>query len=182
MRIFTRFLALIAAIAVIATAVIVAVEVSADRLGHQPVILNWHPWLRWAQRNTWNAGSVKVAAGILVLIGLLILITQLWPRRQPRLGIHPAGLHPRTSVALTRKGLADAVEAATQDVDGVRNSHVRLGRRRVAVRITAAGSDRETLSSISEDVRTASQHCLQQLSLARSLRIKVHAKPAKKAA
>jgi hypothetical protein len=181
MRVLNRFLALIAGLAVIAAAVIVAVEVSADRLGDQPVILDWHPWLRWAQRNTWNAASVKIAAGIVALAGLIILLVQLWPRRKARLEIHPDGVHPQTSVALTRKGLAAAVSGATRDVEGVRDGRVRLRRRSIALDVTAEGSDEFTLASLNDTVRSAAQRCLDELAPARSLRMKVRSEPVRRA-
>lgn len=171
MRIFNRFLALIVGLALMAVGVIIMIEVIALAVNAAPVVLNWHAMLRWGQRNTWNAASVKITAGIIGLVGLIILLAQLKRRRPTRLAIHPDGLNATTQVALTRKGLRAAVNASLREVDGVQHSKIKLKRRRVAVRVSPTSSD--AAASVAAAVRSAVTGRLDELALARSFRTSV---------
>ena len=47
------------------------------------------PAYDWARRTTWNAGSVRVACAVLILLGLALLIAELKPARVSRLAADP---------------------------------------------------------------------------------------------
>lgn len=174
MRIFNRFLAFFAALAIVAAAVIVVVEVIAVAVKAQPVIYNWHPILRWTQRNAWDVASVRLTAAIVAAAGLLILLPQLKRRRAPRLKISPAGLPPATDAALTRKGITTTLAASADGVEGVRSSRVTLKRRRVRINVSAAASDRSAAAPLTGAVRSAVGRRLDELELDRSLRTSVN--------
>ncbi len=133
MRVVNRALAVILALAIIAVCVIVIAEVIAHALNHQHVIVDWPAWQRWAERTHWNRAVIKVWSIILIVIGILLLAPQLKRRRVTRLPLETDD--PALDPAVTRGGVAAAVSAAAQDVDGVQSTRTAVTRRRV--RITA---------------------------------------------
>lgn len=146
MRLVNRVLAFLAAVALACLGAGVALEVIAVRLGADPVLVHWPVAYGWAERNTWHAGSVKLVFALTAVAGLILLVSQLKPRRPSRLPI--AADNPATDAALTRRGLAAAIRAAAGEVDGIGDSSVRVRRRRVQVTATSAGASPQTAADL----------------------------------
>lgn len=137
MKVANRLLALILAVGVILAAAIAVIEVTAQRVRHRPVVLNWPGAYDWATRTTWGAAPVLLISIALTVAGLLLLAAQLKPRRPDRLPI--ASADPATDAAITRGGLAHSLQRAVTDVDGVSQAHVTVRRRRTRIRVTTRG-------------------------------------------
>jgi hypothetical protein len=165
-RLANRVLGALLSLALACLGALLIIEVAADRLGDRPVLVNWHPAYRWATHTTWASGSIRVAAGILLVLGLVLLIAELKPARVSRVAADPdqAGA-PGMDTAYTRRGVAAAVRSAATDVDGVRGASVKVGRRKVAVTATAAALDRTAAQALREPVTAATRARLAALSL-----------------
>jgi hypothetical protein len=131
-----RLLALIVGLAVICLAVVVIVEVIAELVGADPVLVDWPAAYAWAQRTTWSDTVVIGVSVLLALVGLALVVAQLWPSKVRRLAVDSPD--PATDASVTRRGLARDVTAAVNEVDGVKPQRVTVGRRRITVRAAAA--------------------------------------------
>src|ERR1700722_4652521 len=136
MRLLNRPLAFILAAALTVAAIIVIIEVIAKGVGHGPLVLHWTTWYHWAKRTHWNQTVIVVWSAILIVIGLLILIIELKPRRVTRLSLRSD--QRATDAAVTRGGLAGTLRAAATRVDGVSAAAVVVRRRRARVSAPAA--------------------------------------------
>jgi len=178
MRLANRVLAALLSLALIVAGVLLIIEVIADRLNHRPAIVHWHRAYDWAKRTTWNAGSVRVTCGVLILLGLLLLIAELKPARVSRLAADPteAGA-AHIDTAYTRRGLAAAIRSAVTRVDGVRGASVKVKRRKVKVAATAAARDRAAARSLRGPISAAVGQRLTSLKLRREPSVSVRVTP-----
>jgi len=134
-RVVNRLLVLIIGLAVIALAIVVIVEVIAELVGADPVLVSWPSAYAWAQRTTWSEAMVLGVSLLLVAAGAALVIFELWRSRVRRLPVDSPD--HATDAAITRRGLARDVTAAVDDVDGVKPERVTVGRGRITVRAVA---------------------------------------------
>lgn len=174
MRVFTRLLAFVVALALLATTVIVIIEVVSARTNNGSVVIHWHSILSWGNRNTWKATSVELASAITAAVGLLILIPQLIPRRPSRLRIHsPEVDSPDTDAALTRKGLTVTIQSAVESVEGISSSRVKVTHHRISVTAQSVVTQPESADELTPQVTEAAQHQVDELGLAPAHRVRV---------
>lgn len=171
MRIANRLVGFVLAAALLAGSVLAIVEIVAYALHADPVVARWPDWTRWASRTAWKATVIRVWAGLIAVLGLLLLIVELKPRRASRVPLNSAT--PATDAALTRKDLADSVKAAALDVDGIRAVTATVKRGRVRVAAAAATHDGIAAGTLKSTVLTATQARLDSLGLARPPRLSV---------
>jgi hypothetical protein len=170
MRIVNRLLAFVVALALAAACVIIIVEVIAARSHSAPLILHWHTILDWARRNTWKATSVELACAITAAAGLLLLLPQIFRRRNSRVLID-AG--PAVDAALTRKGVTVTIRGAVAEVEGIASSRVKVRKRRLKVKaLTTALEGEETVDLQPKVTETVADE-LDGLRLRHPLRLKV---------
>jgi hypothetical protein len=175
MRHINRVLGALLSLAVIVAGVVLIIEVIADRVNHRPQIVYWHPAYDWAKRTTWNAGSVRVACALLILLGLVLLAAELKPARVARLAADPAQAGAGDiDTAYTRRGLAAAIKSAVTGVDGVRSASVKVRRRKVRVAATAAAQDQAAARSLRDPVSAAARERLTALKLRSAPAVSVH--------
>jgi Ni/Fe-hydrogenase subunit HybB-like protein len=176
MRLLNRPLAFTLAAALAVAAIIVIIEVIAKGVDHGPVVLHWTTWYRWAKRTHWNQTVIVVWSAILIVIGLLILLLELKPRRVTRLSLRSD--QPGTDAAVTRGGLAGALRVAATGVDGVSSAAVVIGRRRARVSATAAARGRPATHALTQPVTQAVRDRLDQLDLRHPphLRVRVNSR------
>ena len=175
MRIFNRFLAFILALAVLAVCIVVIVEVIAYAINGEHLIVNWMSWQRWAERTHFNSTVIKVLSIVLIVVGLILLLAELKPRRVTRVGLqsNDAG----TDAAITTKGIAVVAKAATTDVDGISEASASASPRRVTVTATAAERDKAHAQALADPVTAAVQTRLDSLRMQRRPRLSVRVKP-----
>jgi uncharacterized protein DUF6286 len=163
MRLLNRPLAFILAAALVVASVIVIIEVIAFHIKSGPLVLHWTTWYHWAAKTHWDALVVRVWAAILIVIGVLILVLELKPRRVTRLPLHSS--HDATAAAVTRGGLAGTLRAATTGVDGISGAAVKVRRRRARVTAVSAARGRPAADALKEPVTQALHSRLDGLDL-----------------
>ncbi len=174
MRLLNRPLAFILAAALTVAAIIVIIEVIAKSVDHGPLVLHWTTWYHWAKRTRWDRTVIRVWSAILMVIGLLILVIELKPRRVSRLSLRSD--QPATDAAVTRGGLARTLRAAATRVDGISAAAVVVRRRRARVAATAAARGRPATEALTGPVTQAVQDRLSELDLRHPPRLRVRVK------
>ena len=172
MRLVNRLLAALLALALIVVGTLLIIEVIAARLGDHPALVHWHSSYAWLHRTHWQQGSVRVAAAVLILLGLVLLIAELTPPRVSRLAVAEDGAAP-DDVAFTRRGVAAALRAAVADVDGIRSANVHVKRRSVSIQARAAAQDSNAARALREPATAAARDRLDSLQLASPPRLTV---------
>jgi len=161
MRLVNRLLAALLSLALIVAGVLVVVEVVAQRLGRDPVIVDWPRLYDWLGRTPWQQGSVRVACILLAIAGLALLAAELRRSKPSRL----AARSDTTDAAYTRRGVAGTIRSAVSAVDGISSATVSVGRRRVKVAATTAGLQPFTAESLRDPATAAAQQRLDALEL-----------------
>jgi hypothetical protein len=178
MRLANRVLAALLSLALIVVSVLLIAEVIADRTSHRVAIVHWRSAYHWAGHTTWNAGSIRVICGILILIGLVLLIAEVKPARVSRLPADPAEAGADAiDTAYTRRGLAAAIRSAVTAVDGVRSTAVKVRRRKVRIAATASAQDRAAAHSLHDPIADAARQRLTALKLHRTPSVSVRVSP-----
>jgi hypothetical protein len=175
MRILNRFLAFILALAILAVSVIVIVEVISYAINGESLIVDWMSWQRWAERTRFNSTQIKVVSIILIVVGLVLLLAELKPRRVTHISLQSDDA--ATDTAITTKGIAVVAKAATVDVDGVSDAAASASARRVTVTATSAERDKIAAQALTAPVTTAVQTRLDSLRMQRRPRLSVRVKP-----
>jgi hypothetical protein len=169
--VINRLLAVIVALALIAVAIVIIVEVVANLLGADPVLVDWPAAYAWAQRTTWNETVVKAVSLLLAVAGFALVVGQLWPTRRRRLPVDSPG--PATDAAITRQGLAQDVTGAVNEVDGATPARVRVRRGRIIVR-AAPRDTAEDPVALRDAITTSVKGRLDRLRLRRQPRLAVN--------
>lgn len=174
MRFAQRVLAPLIALALVAAAVLLVLEVLWAAFGQPPLVVPWQDAYDNAGKQTWSAVAVRAVAGALTALGVLLLLVALVPRRAARLRLVPSA--PGVDAALTRRGLRTALREAATRVDGVRSARVKLGRRRAKVVATSRLGSADAARELRGDVQTAVTSRLDDIALARAPRVRVTVK------
>jgi hypothetical protein len=169
-RIANRLLAFLVSVALIAACVVIIVEVIADRSNADPLLVHWHSLRNWGDRNAWKATSVKVAALITLVVGLILLLPQLRRRRATRLEVATDG--PVTAT-LTRKSVGLALRTAVDNVETITSTRVRVHRRAIKVAAESSSLDPEFARTLIEQVEDAANEQLAALRLISPPRLRV---------
>ena len=122
MRVANRPLAFILAAALLAVSVVVIVEVIGFAVHHSPLLVHWTTWSAWAGKTHWADFVIRFWAGVLIVVGLVLLALELRPSRVTRLPLESAG--QATDAAVTRRGLARMLRAEAARVDGITGAAV----------------------------------------------------------
>ncbi|WP_462186373.1 MULTISPECIES: DUF6286 domain-containing protein [unclassified Frankia] len=163
---------LLAALTAAAGVITVIEIVAAAGGGRGYAVVDWPAWADGLAGTAWSSGAVRLAAGICVLVGLLLI--WLGARRGT-----PSRLTVRRSCAQTivfveRRGLARALSSAALTVDGVRAARVRVRDRTADVRLRlrprAAGGARERAGAVLASL-------LASFELAEPLELRIQATP-----
>jgi hypothetical protein len=178
MRLTNRVLAALLSLALIVVSVLLIAEVIADRTSHHPAVVHWRSAYNWAEHTTWNAGSIRVICGILIVAGLVLLIAELKPARVSRLPADPSEAGADAiDTAYTRRGLAAAIRSAVTAVDGVRSTAVKVRRRKVRIAAVASAQDRAAARSLHDPIADAARQRLTALKLRRTPAVAVRVSP-----
>ena len=169
MRLVNRLLAALLALALAAGGVIVVIEVIAERLDKRPVVVDWHRIYHWGEITSLTQGSVRVACIVTAVLGLVLLVAELKRGRPKRL----AAASDSVDAGYTRRGVANAIGRAVNDVDGINKSVVKVRRRRIRVRARTSGVGTYTADLLHGPAREAAQSELTGLELKREPRLQV---------
>src|SRR5580698_266504 len=142
MRLVNRPLALILAAALVAVSIVIIVEVIGFAAHRSPLLVHWSTWYHWGGKTRWDA--------ILIVVGALVLILELKPRRVTRLSLRPGD--DATDAAVTRHGLAGTLRAAATGIDGISSAKIKVRRRRASVTAASAARGRPAATALTEPV------------------------------
>lgn len=152
----------------VAVAGVAAAEVISALVGSPLSPLSVDRATEYAAEARWSAPTVRVASGVLTLIGLLLIALALLPGGNRWLASHPRD--PGLVAGLSRGALRRSLATAVREVEGVRGARVALGRHRVRVRVEAAPDGDAEVSST---VHGVVERKITELALAREPRIDV---------
>lgn len=169
LHLVNRVLAALVSLAVIAVAVVVTVEVARWFVGEPAWLVPWRSWEADLSRVRADDPALLVTAAVVAVVGLLLLVFELKPRRPDSLRAAP--LLPGVHTVVTRKGIASAAETAARSVGGVTGASTSVARSRVAVtaRTRTRGEDR----ALRGRVRQAVEQALAELQLERRPKVRV---------
>lgn len=171
MRVLNRLLAFVVALAVLATAVILAVEVAAKGFGDKAQLLGWHGAYAAGERDTWASDGVRAVCAAAALLGLFLVLGQLAPRRSNRLALTDEA----TSVdaALTRRAVGDVLADAALDVDGVSKAKTQLKRHTARVTVTTKFADASGVDGLRPEIERSVDERMRSLQLRRAPAVKL---------
>ena len=175
MRLVNRPLAFILAAALIAASIVIIAEVIGFAAHRSPLLVHWTTWYHWARGTRWDALVVRVWSAILIVVGALVLILELKPRRVTRLPLR--SYDDAIDAAVTRRGLAGMLRAAATGIDGISSATVRVRRRRANVTAASAARGQPAATALTEPVTQTLRSKLDSLDLRHPPRLKVHVVP-----
>lgn len=165
-----RVLSVLLALALLVVGVLVVVDVVAaefDHGGARAPIPYQRP-SRWLHGHTWTATPVVIGLAVLALLGLILLIGQLKPRRPGLLALHSEVDH--VTVGAPRASLSRAMSRVARTVDGVSDADAELRPR--TAHVSATTSLRDT-AGLAEQVRATVTAWLDGLQLERTPAVRV---------
>ncbi len=164
-----RILSVFLAVVFLAAGIVTVVEIIGAAVGHRgPVVLPYARPGRWLNGQPWTAHWVIAGLIVFVVVGLLLLITAVKPRRPGLLVLH-ADVDGVT-VGAPRRSVARAISRVAGDVDGISGATADLGSRTAAV--SAATHLRDT-TGLAEQVQEAVTAFLGGLGLERPPQVRV---------
>lgn len=170
LHLVNRLLAALVSLAVVALAAVVAVEVVRWFIGEPSWLVPWRSWTSDLTAVRADDPAFLGTAAVLAVLGLLLLVFELKPRRPDSLRATP--LLPEVHTVVTRKGVASTVETAARSVSGVASASGSVRRSRVDV--TARTRARGEQAGLQDRVREAVERSLSDLELERRPRVRVH--------
>ena len=178
MKTVNRLLTLLLSVALIGFGVVLAVEVIGALFGSHPLLVDWRGAYRAGRTDRWDSAIVRVLACAVAVVGLLLLLAQLKPRRISRLTVSSGD--PNTDAALTRAGVRSALRRAAEDVDGISTAKVKLARRRAKVVASTRSSQPGLTQTLKAEVQVAVADRLSALQLRHPPRVRtsVHTRKA----
>ncbi len=175
MRVVERLLSLLLALAVVVGSVLLALEVGWAVAGQPPLLVPWRSAYTSGGGNAWDSGPARVLAVALLVVGLLLLLAELKPRRTPRLKL--AGSDPTIDAAITRRSLRSTMLAGARQVDGVSGAKVKVSKRKVKVRAVSRLGSAETAKGLTGELENALRDRLDALQLARQPTLRTRVAP-----
>lgn len=171
MRAANRVLTIVLAIGLAGFGVLVILEICRAALNLDEAVLPWQYWRDLALRNTWGDVGPRIAAGVLIAIGLLLAVFALRRGRPATLPLADRADH--VVAETTRRSLAKALSDAVEAIEGVDSPRIVVKRRKIKVKSgTALYDDSELPTRIQDRVDAF----LKDLSLARPLRVSTRVK------
>src|SRR6195952_982663 len=173
MRAFNRILSVLLAVAIAVAGVLVVIEIIAATTDNDPVVVKWHGLVDDLATNEWKTAGPRVAAIVLILVGLLLLLVALRRGKPATIGLTTEA--PSVDMTTTRRSLQRSLATTATSVDGITDASVKVKRRKVVVKARAvSGVTREDgRARLSDEM----QGRLDRLSLAESKRLKVKVVP-----
>lgn len=175
MRVVERFLSLLLALAVVAGAVLLALEVGWAVAGQDPLLVRWRSAYTSGTTSTWDSTPARIVAVALTAVGLLLLLAELKPRRAPRLQM--VGTDPAIDAAITRRSLRSTLLHGAQQVDGISGAKVKVSKRKATVTAVSRLGSADTARGLTGELEAALQARLDALQLARTPRLRTRVSP-----
>lgn len=167
MRIINRLLAFVLGVALVTVVGVALVEVAWAVSGRGPVVVPWQRWQAALVRRRWDDPELVAIAVGLVLVGLVLLIIELVPRRPLQL---PLQSPQSRRVSIDRRGLQERLRRVVLGDTDVIAASVRVRRRaKVRAHVHADTDRRACRARLQASVTGA----VDQLGLAERLRTQI---------
>ena len=172
LHLINRLLAALVSLTVVAGAVLLVGEVIRWALGMKEWVVPYRDW--WRSLTDLSVGDDRflVVAAIVAVLGLLLLLFELVPRRPTTLATAP--LADGVTTVATRGGVRSAAVSAARSVSGVRSASASVRRRSVGV--TVHTRVRDVAPNLRQSVREAVEESLTALELRSAPRVRVSVK------
>ncbi len=164
MRVVERFLSLLLALAIVVGSVLLALEVGSAAAGKPPLLIDWRTAYASGGRNAWDTTPARILAVVLLVVGLLLLVVELKPRRAPRLAM--VSTDPHTDAAITRRSLRATLLNGARQVDGISDAKAKIGKRKINVSAVSRLGSADTAKGLTGDLEKALLGRLEALQLA----------------
>lgn len=175
MRVIERLLSLLLAVALVVGAVVLAVEVGYALFDQPPALVPWRGLYARGTTSAWDTAAVRLVAAAVLLLGLLLLLGELKPRRPSRLAL--TRQTEGVDTAVTRRGLRSTLVRAAKEVDGISTASAKVGRRRARISATSRLGDKAAARGLSSAVAGRVQGRLDGLDLARPPKLRTRVAP-----
>jgi len=162
---FNRLLGALVAVALVIAGLLIALEVAAAQLGHEPLLIDWSSWERRLRTTPWVDTRPLMIA--ILAVTVILLLVELVPRRPHTLEVND-GEHLR--VMVRRRHLENELAEMTARVDGITKAKVRINKKRLAV---SAKTSRKDPSGLKQAITGAVGDELSRFSLAQAPPISV---------
>jgi hypothetical protein len=147
----------LALLAVCALTAISAIQLLAD----QRPLISYAAIADLAHTTHWDSLAVAAAAGLVMLIGLILLLAAILPGRPTVIPLQATDTGAAMDAGASRRSLHSTLRAAANAVDGVAATTLTLRHRTVTA---AVRTQRTTPEGLAEAVRAAINHRLDQIS------------------
>ncbi len=161
MRVLSRVLAAVLAVALVALGVLAIIEIVLAASGRDPWIVPHDEWNRDARTTLWRDDSIVIIGVILGLVGLALLVTQLLPRRPASWPVAVPDAS-NTTADVGRGTVEQAVAQAASSVDGIQRARAHGTRKGLVVE---ARTGRVTDDTVRAGVHDAVTQALNSLHL-----------------
>jgi hypothetical protein len=146
--------------ALLGVCVLTAISVIQLLAGSRPLI-SYAAIAELANTTRWDSLGVAVAAGLVMLVGLILLVTAILPGRPTVIPLMATDTDAAIDAGASRRSLRSTLRAAANAVDGVTAATLTLRRRMVTAVVR---THRTTPEGLTEAVRAAIEHRLDQIS------------------
>lgn len=170
MRVLDRTLAVLLGAAGFLLGVLVVVEVVVARMDRPPVALPYPAIASWLRDTPWSAAAAVAGAVALLVVGLLLLGSELAPRRRGHLVLEARA--PEVTATLSTRSVARVLENAATSVPGVERATARLRGRRARLDVTVPLRDTTEVARIGEQARESAATALGDLHLRAAPRLR----------
>ncbi|MBM7804686.1 hypothetical protein JOD57_000523 [Geodermatophilus bullaregiensis] len=171
MRTFDRVLAVLLAVAGLLLGGLVVVEVVVAALGRPAVVLPHGPVAGWLRENPWSAGIVVAIAVALLVLGLVLLLAELTPRRRTDLVLTEHD--PAVTTTLSTRSLGRLLETAATATPGVERASARARARRARLSVHIPVRDAAEVARIGREAEANATSALEELQLRRTPKLRV---------
>lgn len=169
MKIANRLLGMLLGLALLGVGLLAVVETVLAFLGRPAWLVPYDQWASALAELTWGHRTLMVIAVLLVLVGLLLIVLQLWPARPTALRMIEQ--RPNRLAALDGRGLQELLRRSAVEDEDVLSADVRVSRR--AARVSGRVPQDASVRAVQSRTRERVQERLDDLQLERSLRVAV---------
>jgi hypothetical protein len=152
--------AAVTALVLLSVCVLTAIS-AIQLLADQRPLISYAAIADLALTTRWDSLAVLTASGLVMLIGLILLLTAILPGRPTVIPLRATDTSAAIDTGASRRSLRSTLRAAANAVDGVTATTLTLRRRTV---IAVIRTHRTTPEGLSEAVRAAISHRLDQIS------------------
>lgn len=152
--------AAVTALVLLGVCVLTAISVI-QLLADQRPLISYAAIAELAHTTRWDNLAVAVGAGLVMLIGLILLIIAILPGRPTVIPLQATGTDAVLDTGASRRSLRSTLHAAANAVDGVTATRLTLRGKTVTA---AVRTHRTTPEGLAEAVRAAISHRLDQIS------------------